>query len=349
MDYAVPPKKMIILNILDILKKYSDENHRLSAKQIGEYLDREYSQKVDRRAIKRNLMNLIDCGYELRFTESTRTARNGEEETVTSDWYFVREFADSELRLLIDSVLFSKTLPYNQSRALIEKLRGLSNSYFSAKIGNIRPLPENLPENKQVFYTIGILDEAISSKKEVTFKYLDYGIDKKTHFRCDVDGKPKKYTVSPYQMAATNGRYYLIAYRAAYGELSNFRIDRIDDIHMLESPAMPLEKLPEFEHGLDLPHLMAEHVYMFTGESVHVTFTAERRLVGDIMDWFGRDVRINAADDNTIEVQVKVNETAMFYWALQYGMNIEVKSPQRLRNKVKKAIDEMAEKYMEEE
>ena len=348
MNYTIPPKKTLILNILDILKKYSDENHRLSAKEIGERLEREYSQKVDRRAIKRNLMNLIDFGYELRFSESTRTSKNGEEETVTSGWYLVREFADSELRLLIDSLLFSKTLPYNQCRSLIEKLKGLSNSYFNAKVGNIRSLPENLPENRQVFYTIDILDEAISSKKEVAFKYLDYDIDKKTHFRCDVDGKPRKYTVSPYQMAATNGRYYLIAYRAVYGELSNFRIDRIDDIHMLESPAMPLEKLPGFEHGLDLPHHMAEHVYMFTGESVHVTFTSERRLVGDIMDWFGRDVRISAANDDTIEVQVKVNETAMFYWALQYGMHVEVKSPQSLRDKIKKAIDKMAEKYEEE-
>lgn len=316
MNYTIPPKKMLILNILDVLKKYSDENHRLSVKEISEHLEREYSQKVDRRAIKRNLVNLEAFGYDLRFSESKRIAKNGKEETVTSGWYFVREFTDSELSLLIDSLLFSKTLPYTQCRALIAKLKGLSNSYFNAKVGNIRPLPENLPENKQVFYTIDILDEAISSKKEVAFKYLDYGIDKKLHYRCDENGKPKEYTVSPYQKVVTNGRYYLIAYRAVYNELSNFRIGRIADIHVLEIPIMPLEMVPGFEHGLDLPRHMAEHVYMFTGESVHVIFTADRRLVSDIMDWFGSDVRISAEDNDTIEVQVKANETVLLGFAI---------------------------------
>ena len=66
---------MLILNILDILRKYSDENHRLSAKEIGDLLEAEYSQKVDRKAIKRNLMNLLDFGYELEFTESKRTGK----------------------------------------------------------------------------------------------------------------------------------------------------------------------------------------------------------------------------------------------------------------------------------
>lgn len=343
--YSIPCKKTLILNILDILKKYSDENHRLSAKEIGDRLEKDYSQKVDRRAIRRNLMNLFDCGYELKFTKSTRTAKNGGEETIATDWYLVRDFEDSELRLLIDSLLFSKYISRKQCKDLIEKLEGLSNNYFKAKVAHIRTMPENFSENKQIFYTVDILDEAISAKKEVSFKYLDYGTDKKLHHRCDGSGKPKEYTVSPYQMAATNGRYYLIAYQSVYDDISNFRIDRINDIHILESPITPLEKLPDFKYGLDLPRHMAEHVYMYTGENVHAVFEAKKYLMGDIIDWFGRDVNIQPIDDNTIRVSVVVNEQAMVYWALQYGMHIEVKSPQSLREKVQKAVEEMAEKY----
>jgi predicted DNA-binding transcriptional regulator YafY len=117
---------------------------------------------------------------------------------------------------------------------------------------------------------------------------------------------------------------------------------------MLDSPAMPLEKMPGFKYGLDLPHLMAEHVYMYTGESVHAVFEAKKYLVGDIIDWFGPDVNFQPIDTDTIRVSVTVNEQAMVYWALQYGMHIEVKSPQGLRDKIKKAVDEMAEKYREE-
>ena len=48
------------MNILDILKRYTDENHRLSQKDIQDILEREYDMTVERKAVKRNLMNLIE-------------------------------------------------------------------------------------------------------------------------------------------------------------------------------------------------------------------------------------------------------------------------------------------------
>lgn len=110
--YTKQPKKMIIINILDILKRYTDENHRLSQREIMDILEREYDMKVDRKAVKRNLMNLIDFGYQVEYSESIRQGKNGEEEIIFTDWYLEKDFTDSELRLLIDSLLFSKHIPY---------------------------------------------------------------------------------------------------------------------------------------------------------------------------------------------------------------------------------------------
>ena len=39
--YGKQPKKMLIMNILDILKRYTDEDHRLSQKEIMDILERE--------------------------------------------------------------------------------------------------------------------------------------------------------------------------------------------------------------------------------------------------------------------------------------------------------------------
>ena len=116
--YTKQPKKMIIINILDILKRYTDENHRLSQREIMDILEREYDMKVDRKAVKRNLMNLIDFGYQVEYSESIRQGKNGEEEIIFTDWYLEKDFTDSELRLLIDSLLFSKHIPYSQCKAL---------------------------------------------------------------------------------------------------------------------------------------------------------------------------------------------------------------------------------------
>ena len=47
------PKKQLIINVLDILRKYSDEDHRLSQKDIDDILRTEYGRRVERKALRR--------------------------------------------------------------------------------------------------------------------------------------------------------------------------------------------------------------------------------------------------------------------------------------------------------
>lgn len=223
--YTKQPKKMLIMNILDILKKYTDENHRLSQKEIVDILAQEYDMKADRKAVKRNLLNLIDFGYDIEYSESIRKNKNGEEEIIYTDWYLERDFSDAELRLLIDGLLFSKHIPYSQCKELIEKLEGLSNRYFKSRVKHISTMPDNVPENKQLFYTIEVIDRAITKGKQVVFHYNEYGTDKKLHPRKNSEGKVREYIMNPYQMAAVNGRYYLICNYDKYDNVSNYRLD----------------------------------------------------------------------------------------------------------------------------
>lgn len=65
-------KKLLILYILDILQKYTDEEHRLSQKEIQDILKKEYEMPVDRKAIKRNLLNLIEYGSSIEYREVSR-------------------------------------------------------------------------------------------------------------------------------------------------------------------------------------------------------------------------------------------------------------------------------------
>lgn len=68
----VHPKKLLILYILDILQKYTDEEHRLSQKEIQDILKKEYEMPVDRKAVKRNLLNLIEYGSDIGYREVSR-------------------------------------------------------------------------------------------------------------------------------------------------------------------------------------------------------------------------------------------------------------------------------------
>ncbi len=344
------PKKQLILNILDILRNYTDEDHRLSQKDIVDILRTQYNMTADRKSVKRNILDLIGLGYEIEYSEAIRMVPNKatgcvEESYIWSDFYLVRDFSDSELRLLIDSLLFSKHIPYSQCKELVEKLERLSSRYFKSKVKHISTMPVNALANRQLFYTIDVLDEAISRGRQVSFCYNRYATDKQLHAEKDENGNVKEYIVNPYQIAAANGRYYLIANYDKYDDVSHYRIDKITDIRMLQTPTKSAKQVQGLENGFCLPVHMAEHVYMFSGGSIPVVFRAKKYIMDDILDWFGKDVAFSDETDTEVTVSVTVNEKAMRRWALQYALHVRIISPAHLAQKIREDIAAAAENY----
>ncbi len=336
--YEVMSKKLLVINILDILNKYSDAEHRLKQKDFIDILRKEYGMEVDRKAVRRNLSYLLECGYDIEYTEQIRTKKNGEQETIYTDWYIERTFSNSELRLLIDSLLFSKSIPYKQCTELIEKLESLSNCYFKSSVKHICNLQENPLVNKQLFYNIEILDEAISKGKQVKFRYNYYDMDYKLHNRCNSEGTPREYIINPYQMVATNGRYYLICNYDKYDNYANYRIDWITDIVLLDTKRKPMKKVKGLENGLNLSKHMADHIYMFSGDSGIVHFRAYRYIISELLDWFGKDIKFADYSEDEVMVTVHANLMAMRCFATQYARHITIVSPDSL---VEQVIDDL--------
>ncbi len=346
-----PPKRLLILNILDILRRYTDEDHRLSQREIADILESEYDMMPDRKAIRRGLLDLMNCGYQIEYSESVRMAPNPktgqpEESYIWSNFYLEREFTDSELRLLIDGLLFSRHVPYSQCRELMEKLEGLSNIYFRARVRHIAKMPEDRTDNKQLFLNIELLDEAISRHRKVSFHYLEYGTDKRMHPKTRPDGTVREYVISPYQMAAREGKYYLICNYDKYDDISNYRVDRIADIQILDEPAKPFDAL-KWASGrtLDLAEYMKEHPYMYSSETVRVKFRVVRAMISDVIDLFGSDVRFSDEDEEGVTVSTTTNELAAEQFAKSFAPDVVVLEPKGLRERVRKQIDMALEFY----
>lgn len=118
---------------------------------------------------------------------------------------------------------------------------------------------------------------------------------------------------------------------------------------MLNSAIKPKEKVHGLENGFNLPKHLAEHIYMFTGDSINVRFKAKRYIINDIIDWFGTGVRFSDVTDEWLTVDVEVNETAMYKWALQYAEHVVVLSPKPLRDNVYDGLKYSLKNYIEEE
>ena len=327
--YGADNKKMLNMLILEILKDYSDEDHPLTQQEILKLLRSDYGvDKCDRRSVKANVDSLISMGYEIS----------------TDKGYYLaeRELEDEELRWLIDAVLFSKTLSSAQAKRLIDKLEGFGNKYFEAKVSHVSTTP-SLPRtpNKQVMINVHEINDAIDHKKKISFRYCSYGLDFKLHDR------GRDYIVNPYRMIAANGYYYLLSNMDKHDNIAYFRIDKITNVTILEEKVKPMKEVKGLEHGLDLPKHMAEHIYMFTGPSSPITLRCSQGMSDSLADWFGSGIRILEKDDEnqTMTVRLKCNLNAMYYWALQYGPSVEVLEPASLREELRQAIQDMAEKY----
>lgn len=325
--YATGTKKMLILLILKILEEYSDEDHHLTQQEIIKLLKLNYDMDCDRRSVKSNILSLKEMGYDIDMTSG----------------YFLaeRKFENVELRMLIDSVLFSKTIGTRQAKVLIEKLKSMGNRYFQAKVSHVSNLPElQHTDNKQVLYALDCLNDAIDRGRKVSFIYNSYGTDFKLHPR-----KDEPYVVNPYQMVANNGRYYLIGNYDKYDNISHYRLDRMTKVRIMEEKRKPVSEIGELDGRLNLPKHMAEHMYMFSGRSVDVIIVAEKHLMSELVDWFGKRFHILEENDDIIKIRVRCNESAMQYIALQYGSYMEVLSPESLRTQISEDVWKMAKKY----
>ena len=322
------PKKLALIRILQILQKYSDCNHPIKHDEIVALLEREYGLTIERKAIGRNISLLNEAGFEI-------------ETTKKGSYLAERTFEDSELRLLIDGVLSSSYITATHSKDLIEKLCAQGNRYFRPRVKNIYSVNEwNKTDNTSVFYTIEIVDEAIERGRQVRFEYNKYGADKQMH-------RTSRQIVSPYQMILHNQRYYLMGYSERWKEMRYYRMDRITNIQPLDDPQTPLRSVKGFERGIDYKRFSQGMPYMFADELQSVEFIADGWVIDQIVDWFGRDIRIEERQDGRFLVRVKASINAMEYWAMQYMNAVEIMSPIELRERLRKNVQVANEKYKE--
>jgi predicted DNA-binding transcriptional regulator YafY len=336
-------KKVIILYILQILKDHTDADHTMTQQQIADRLLSEYGMEVNRATVKRNISDLIDAGDDIQYTEVNRSHINKktgekEENTIYTDLYYEHDFTEAELHMIIDGLLFSRSVPYKQRRQLIDKLGKLSSVYFNQRMNHMHCMSADSPQNAELFHTIDILDEAIATGKQIRITYNQYGTDLELHPTLNADGSVRRQTLNPYQMVASEGRYYLICNNDHHTNVSNYRIDRITEIELLETPVKPKSQVEGLENGLNLQDYVYQNLNMFTDEAKDTEFVTDKKYVSLIIDFFGKHVTFHEKDDGTVSCRLKVSAMAMKHWATEHANIIRVISPESLVEEIREEI-----------
>ena len=321
------PKKLALLRIWQIFHKHSDYDHPLTQDDIAEHLESDYGIVIERKAIGRNVSLLKEAGVDI----VSRRA---------GSYLESREFEDSELKLLIDGVLCSQHINPRHSSDLIEKLCGLSNKYFRSHVKNIHSVGDwNKTENKALFYNIEMVDIAIEEGKQLQYHYNKYGLDKKLH-------RSSFQRVTPYQLILHNQKYYLMAHSTFWDNMVFHRLDKISNMQFCDRPAKSIREVKGYESGIDYKKIASTMPYMYTDEPERIQFTTEPWMVDQVIDWFGKDIKIeNTENENEVFVSLSASPYAMEHWAMQYLNHVQVLAPEHLRERIKENLERAIKKY----
>lgn len=248
--------------------------------------------------------------------------------------YYYRKsvFSLDELMLLADCICYSNYIDADRTADLIAHLKSLTIPKNAEKLdrqSDIFVKPK--PMNKLCIRNAGTLHRAIADGKKVRFGYLHYDARKRLIKRA---GYQK--TVSPYKLVWDNSQYYLIGIDHEKDDrLTNFRVDKLTDLLILDKPREPLKSTCEFycpRGGINIEKYLRSIFFMF-GSDGHtlkrVTLKIRENIVGAFMDKFGSDLALYDREGEWVKAIVPVQCSATFYgWLAQFGTLAQVLTPE---------------------
>ena len=320
-----------ILYILNILKKYSDEEHMLSAAEIQRKVNEIYGVEIDPRTIRRNI-NLLK--YKLDYDISTRD-ENGKGYYINRDPE--TDFEPGEVRAIIDNFSYANYIVPSIAKNIIKKCKNIQTIYENEKIKDYQIYAnDSKTENAEVIKNIEDISESIFKHKKIKFEYWKYAITNK--LEKTIVSTP---TVSPFAMIYNKQEFYLIGIKEGLTDFYNYRIDRIKNIQILKDNITIKKKKSEIQ---DFAESSTE---MFGGKKEEIEAVCHIWLLDAIIDIFGRNVTIKkiSNDEEHFKLLVDTNTLGFKMWAMRNIDLVEVKRPLKLRKEMQNVIKNAMEKY----
>ena len=319
-----PNQKLKLLYLLKILMEKTDAEHTLTVPEMIKELNK-YNINAERKSIYDDIESLKTFGIDILCQKSK-----------TYNYYIAsRTFQLAELKLLADAVASSKFITEKKSKQLIKKIGSLTSSHEAKQLtrqiyvaGRVKTM------NEKIYYNVDIIHQAISSNKQISFKYFEYTIDKKKHYRNDGN----LYTASPYALTWDDENYYMISYYEKYESITHFRVDKMENIEILE--------LKSHNEEINIAEYTKKIFSMYGGEEETVRIQFDNSLLGVVIDRFGKDTVTYKVNDNNFMAILTVELSPPFWgWIFQFGNKVRIVSPENVKDMFVKYIDAVREEY----
>lgn len=319
------------LYILNVLKKYSDEDHMLSAAEIGRKVDEIYKVKIDSRTIRRNI-NLLK--YKFDYDISTRE-ENGK------GYYLNRDpetdFEPGEIRAIIDNFSYASYIKPSIANEIIKKCKNMQTIYENEKLKDYQIYSvNNKTENSEVIKNIEDITNSIYNKHKIKFEYWKFTITNKLEKK--IISIP---VVSPYAIVYNKQEFYLIGIKDGESKFYHYRLDRMRNTQELN------ENITIKKSKSEIKEFAESSVEMFGGKKQEIEAICHMWLLDTVFETFGKNITIEKLPDTNEYFRLKVDANPMGFrmWAMRNIDLVEVIKPIELRNKMKEISKDAYLKY----
>ncbi len=326
-------QKIKIMKVYEILNLYSDEEHPLTTNDIIDRLNEE-GIECARKSLYDDIDTLCEYGYEI---EKVRKKQNG--------YYLIdRGFDVPELKILIDAVQSANFITVKKTKVLIDKISKLAGT-FKGKVLTENVLYQNSlkKNNEKIYYSIDAIENAINQGKKIAFKYFNTDLDGKKTYRKD----GALYEINPVKLTISDNNYYLICYDDKHASLTNYRVDRMDEVSVLVSDKSFLEcenkeNVVKYTNGLFA-------MYNTSGSKIAVELKVENTpaMVDVINDQFGKNKVVTSLDDKYFFVRSDVVVGPTFFsWLTTFGGKITIHFPSNVKEEYLEFIKANTDAYL---
>lgn len=325
-------QKIKLLTLIDIFNKKTDDEHPLTATQLCQEL-KKHDIVAERKSIYNDIEVLIQYGFDINKAQNPKQGF----------YLATREFEFPEIRLLIDAVSTAPFITQKKTEELVLKLKSMVSGYQAEQITNqINAKNRVKYQNEEIYYNIDSIHRAIEYNKKVRFIYYHRKI---INGRALFD-KGKKVTVSPYALVWSNDRYYLIANNKNYESVSNYRLDRMKSIDILNEDVRPYAEITEYTTDFDVADYLKKSVNMFYGKQNKIELLCKKEFIEIIVDKFGTNISLyNKGKSNFLAIINVYLSDGLIEWLMQHGDMVFVQSPECLREKILEKIKNIHKTY----
>lgn len=326
-------KRIRLLKLWEILQKETDEERSLSTNELLARLRQAGIESV-RSTLYRDIKILQKYGYEI-FCKRAKQ----------NEYYVVeRNFSTPEILVLIDALQAATFITTEKTEELVDKIAKFSGSENGKLLRrNVVEFTTPKTPNKNILYAVSEISQAIVQKKKIFFHYFDYDTSFQRVYRMGKNADKKRgYKVNPLGTVFDNGYYYLFCYDDFFGNISHYRVDRMDAVSMLDEPSSEIAN----QKRKELSERKRKLFYMFGGEERRVDFCVDKDLWGVMFDKFGNAVTVREVQGRQVLCSAEVYVSPTFIaWCCSFGGKLKITSPNDVVESVKTYLRETYQTY----